>query len=121
MVPTIVPVILSNCDPVMEDVLKRLLETETRAEAVIAAAAAERDRIVDAALAEARAAEASSREAAERRRQPLLAEAEDRAAQLVADLTRKYEARQRALREQADRNEGEAAAAALALLLNPDI
>jgi len=101
----------------MEDVLKRLLDTESRAEAIVAAAEAERKRIVDAALDEARQIEARFQESALGRRQPLLAEAEERAGQLVADLTRKYEARQRALREQADRNEGEAVKAALAVLL----
>lgn len=101
----------------MEDILKRLLDTESRAEAIVAAAEAERKRIVDAALDEARQAEARFQESAAGRRQPLLAEAEDRAGQLVADLNRKYEARQRALREQAERNEGEAVKAALAALL----
>ncbi|MDD3530383.1 MAG: hypothetical protein PHS77_10955 [Gallionellaceae bacterium] len=104
----------------MEDVLKRLLDTETRAEAIIAAAEAERRRIVEAAVAEARVAEERFSDEAARRRQPLMQEAEDRAAQLVADLTRKFEARQRALREQADRNEAEAIRAALDLLLDPE-
>ncbi len=104
----------------MEDVLKRLLETETRAEAIIESAETERKRIVDQALDAARQAEARFQEDAARRRQPLLLEAEDRAGQLVADLTRKYEARQRLLREQADRNEDEAVRAVLALLLDPE-
>jgi len=38
----------------------------------------------------------------------------------VADLTRKFEARQRALRDQADHNEDEATRAALALILDPE-
>lgn len=104
----------------MEDVLKRLLETETRAEAIIEAAEAERKRIVDAAVAEVRQNEARFLAEAAKRRAPIMREAEDRAGQLVADLTRKFEARQRALREQADRNEDEAIAAALALLLDPE-
>lgn len=104
----------------MEDVLKRLLETESRAEAIIDAAEAERKRIVDAALDGARQVEARFQAELLHRRQPLLQDAEDRAGQQVADLTRKYEARQRALREQADRNEDEAVKAALALLLDPD-
>jgi vacuolar-type H+-ATPase subunit H len=104
----------------MEDVLKRLLETETRAEAIIEAAEVERRRIVDSARDEVRRIEARFREEAAQRRQPLLREAEERAGQLVADLTRKYEARQRALREQAERNEDEAVRSALALLLDPE-
>ncbi|NTV94910.1 MAG: ATPase [Thiobacillus sp.] len=104
----------------MEDVLKRLLETETRAEAIIEAAEAERKRIVDAAMDEVRRNEARFQDEAAKRREPIMREAEDRAGQLVADLTRKFEARQRVLREQADRNEEAAIAAALALLLDPE-
>jgi V/A-type H+-transporting ATPase subunit G/H len=104
----------------MEDVLKRLLETETHAEAIIQAAEAEHKRIVDEALAKALQAEAAFQAEAAARRQPLLKEAEERAEQLTVDLTRKFEVRQRALREQADRNEEEAVRAALALLLDPD-
>lgn len=104
----------------MEDVLKRLLETETRAEAIIEAAEAERKRIVDAAMDEVRRNEARFQAEAAKRREPIMREAEDRAGQLVADLTRKFEARQRVLREQADRNEEAAIAAALALLLDPE-
>ncbi|TCJ17994.1 ATPase [Parasulfuritortus cantonensis] len=104
----------------MEDVLKRLLDTETRAEAIITAAEAERKRLIDAAMEEARGNEARFQAETAGRRQPIMQEAEDRAGQLVADLTRKFEARQRALREQADRNETEAIAAALATLLDPE-
>lgn len=103
----------------MEDVLKRLLETETRAEAVIEAAEAERHRIVDAAREEADLAESRFQAEAAERRQPFLHEAEQRAEQQVADLTRKLEARQRTLREQADHNEAAAVQVALALLLDP--
>jgi V/A-type H+/Na+-transporting ATPase subunit G/H len=104
----------------MEDLLKRLLETETRAEAVIAAGEAECQRIVEDALVETRRNEAGFLAGANERRAPLMSEAEDRAGQLVADLTRKFEARQRALREQADRNEEAAIAAALDVLLDPE-
>jgi V/A-type H+-transporting ATPase subunit G/H len=105
----------------MDNVLKRLLETETRAEAVIEAAEEERKGIVDAALAEVWRAEERFQQEAEHRRGPVLMEAEERAGQQVADLTRKFEARQRALRTQADQNEDEAVKAALALLLDPDL
>ena len=105
----------------MDNVLKRLLETETRAEAVIEAAEEERKRIVDAALAEVWQAEERFRQETEHRRGPVLMEAEERAEQQVADLTRKFEARQRALRSQADQNEDEAVKAALVMLLDPDL
>lgn len=105
----------------MDNVLKRLLDSETRAEAVIEAAEQERKRIVDSALEEAWQAEERFQLETERRREPVLMEAEERAEQMVADLTRKFEARQRALRSQADQNEDEAVKAALALLLDPDL
>lgn len=104
----------------MENVLKRLLDTESKAEAVIAAADAEQKRIIDAALEETRQAEARFLQDIERRREPQLVEAEQRAGQLVAGLARKVEDRKRMLRDQADRNEDEAVRAALALLLDPD-
>jgi vacuolar-type H+-ATPase subunit H len=105
----------------MEDILKRLLETESRAEAIIQASEVERDRIVDTALEEAHQAEVRFLDDSTRSRQPLMQEAEDRSNQMVADLTRKYEARQRVLRDQADRNEGEAVKVALELLLDPEV
>lgn len=103
----------------MEDVLKRLLDTEARAEAIIAAAEADRQARVDTALAEVRDAEARFRDQVAALREPILREAEARAEQLAADLARRYQARQRRLRDLADRNEATAVQAALALLLDP--
>lgn len=102
----------------MEDVLKRLLQAETEAEAVIEAAQRERERRVDAALAETRANEARFEARLAELRRPYIAEAEARAEQGVAELTRKYGERQRVLRELAARHEAEAVAAAVALLLD---
>ena len=103
----------------MSEPLQRLLETEARAQATIDAASRERQRIVDAALAAARAAEARFEDDRAELRAPYLAEAHARAEQAVAELTRKYSERQRALRDLAARHEAEAVNAALALLLDP--
>jgi V/A-type H+/Na+-transporting ATPase subunit G/H len=103
----------------MEDHLRRLLEAEARAQAIIDAASAERERMLAQTLATVREAEA--RFAAERTelRAPYLKDAQSRAEDAVAELTRKYEERQRNLRDRAARHEQEAVDAALNLLLDP--
>ncbi len=102
------------------DDLQRLLEAERRAQATIDDANRERQRIVDAALAAARDAEARFEAGRADLRAPFLNEARGRAEQTVAELARKYGERQRAMRELASRHEAEAVEAALALLLDPD-
>ncbi len=104
----------------MEDALKRLLDAEARAEVIVDAARIERERSIDRAIAEARAAEARFELELAGLRAPFEREAEARAEQAVAELTRKYQDRQHDLRELATRHEGEAVTAALALLLDPD-
>lgn len=99
--------------------LQRLLDAEARAEAIIDAADRERQRLIDAALAEAAAAEARFEANLAAIRTPFLAEAEARAAQGVAELTRKYEERQQALRALAELHEAEAVEAGLAMLIDP--
>ncbi len=103
----------------MEDPLKRLLEAEARAQNIIDAASAERQRILDEALAAARDAEARFEAGRAELRAPFLKEARARADQAVAELARKYEERRRNLREMATRHEQEAVDAALSLLLDP--
>ena len=105
----------------MDDQLQRLLEAEARAQAVIDAASQERQRIIDDALAAARDAEARFEAGRAELRAPFLNEAHGRADQAVAELTRKYEERQRNLRELAARHEPEAVDAALTLLLDPSV
>jgi hypothetical protein len=105
----------------MEDALKRLLDAEARAQTIVDAADRERERIIEQALREAQEAEARFEAGKADIRTPYLREAAARADQAVAELTRKYEERQRALRDLAERHEGEASAAALELLLNPKL
>ncbi len=105
----------------MEDPLKRLLEAEARAQGIIDAASEERQRILDAALASAREAESRFEAGRVDLRAPFMKEARGRADQAVAELARKYEERQRALREMASRHEQEAVDAALTLLLDPSV
>jgi hypothetical protein len=105
----------------MDDQLQRLLDAEARAQAVIDAASGERQRMMDEALAAVRDAEARFDAGRAALRAPYLDEAQGRAHQAVAELTRKYGERQRMLRELAARHESEAVDAALALLLDPTL
>jgi vacuolar-type H+-ATPase subunit H len=104
----------------VEDTLKRLLEAEGRAETMVEEAKRERERLIDAALAEAREREARFEAGCDDLRAPFLHEAEERAEQAVAELARKYADRRRGLHELAARHRQEAVAAALALLLDPE-
>lgn len=97
----------------MQDQLKRLLEAEARAQGIIDAASTERQRFLDEALASTREAEARFESSRAELRAPFLKEAHGRADQAVAELTRKYEERQRNLRDMAARHEQEAVEAAL--------
>jgi len=85
----------------MEDQLKRLLEAEARAQAIIEAAGHERQRLLDETLASAHEAEARFEKNRAELRAPFIKEAHGRAEQAVAELTRKYEERQRNLRDMA--------------------
>lgn len=103
----------------MTDPLHRLLEAEARAQAVIDGAQHERQSMIDDALAAARNAEARFEADRSELRAPFLREAQARAEQAVAELSRKAGERQRTLRELASLHESEAVEAALTLLLDP--
>lgn len=103
----------------MEDQLKRLLDAEARAQGIIEAASQERQSLLDAALAGVHEAEARFEAGRAELRAPFLNEAQGRAEQAVAELSRKYDERQRNLRDMASRHEQEAVDAALTLLLDP--
>jgi len=105
----------------MEDPLKRLLEAEARAQSIIDAASAERQRLLDEALASAHDAEVRFEAGRADLRAPFIKEAHGRADQAVVELARKYEERQRNLRDMASRHEQEAVDAALNLLLDPTV
>jgi vacuolar-type H+-ATPase subunit H len=105
----------------MDDQLQHLLETEARAQAVIDAASQERQRMIEDALAAVRNAEARFDAGRADLRAPFLTEAQGRAEQAVAELSRKFGERQRTLRDLASRHESEAVDAALTLLLDPTV
>ena len=105
----------------MDEPLQRLLDAEARAQAVIDDASLERQRMMDEALAAVRDAETRFEAGRTELRAPYLHEAQGRADQMVAELSRKYGERQRMLRELAARHESEAVDAALTLLLDPTV
>lgn len=104
----------------MEDALNRLLQAEAQAQSIVDQARRERERLIEEALREAQEAEIRFETGKAGLRAPYLKEAEARAEQAVAELTRKYEERRRGLRELAERHEQAAIAAAIDLLLDPD-
>jgi vacuolar-type H+-ATPase subunit H len=97
----------------MEELLKRLLEAEARADAEVRRASAERERIIQEALDQAHRAEAQFAEGIAELREPYLKQSRDRAEQAAAELKRKYEERERRLRELAARKSREAVLATL--------
>jgi V/A-type H+-transporting ATPase subunit G/H len=103
----------------MEDALKRLLEAEALADAEVTRASAERERIIQSALEQARVAREQFAGGIAELRAPYLAQAEDRAAQAIAELRRKYDERGRMLRSQAEARESAAIEAAMTVLLDP--
>ncbi len=81
----------------------------------------ERQRMIEDALAAVRDAEARFEAGRAESRAPFLNEAQGRAEQAAAELTRKYGERQCTLRKLAARHESEAVDAALILLLDPTL
>jgi V/A-type H+-transporting ATPase subunit G/H len=104
----------------VEDVLKRLLEAEARAEALVAQAAAKREQIIRQATEEARAAELRFEERISEIHDSFSEKAEERAQQAIAELKRRYEERHKTLRGLAERQSQEAVNAAVAILLDPE-
>lgn len=103
----------------MEEVLKRLLDAEAQASGEVARASAERERIIQEALEQARRAEAQFAEGLADLHAPYLHQAEERATTAIAELHRKYEERGRELRALAEEREHAAIEAALAILIDP--
>lgn len=104
----------------MEDVLKRLLEAEARAEAVVAEATAKRDQIIRQATEEVRAAELRFQERIPEIKGSFSGKAEERAQQAIAELKRRYDERHKSLRILAERQTREAVDAAVAILLDTE-
>jgi vacuolar-type H+-ATPase subunit H len=100
----------------MEDILKRLLDAELRAEAQVEEANRQREAIIAQTLEEARIAEQRFQSRIEELRAPHLAQGAERAEQAAVELKKKFEERSRHLRSLAESHEREAVDAAFAVL-----
>lgn len=101
----------------MEDILKRLLGAEQKAEEQVEQADAARKQMIQEALDQARAAQLEFEKQAEARRKPFLATAEEGAQRRILEDEAAAALRQRSLREQAAASETLAVDAALDLIL----
>jgi vacuolar-type H+-ATPase subunit H len=101
----------------MDDTLKRLLETELRAEQIVEEARGRREEITRQALEEARHAEQRFNSRIGEIHGAFIDKARARAEQTIAELQRRYDERSKELRQSAEEREIEAVEAALALLL----
>ncbi len=103
----------------MELLLKRLLDAESQAEALVAAAEARSDQMIRDAWSTVSRLDAdfAARQAA--LREPLMHGAEARALQTIRELAEHHAGRQRELRRHAEQHGAAAANAVLARLLDP--
>ncbi len=103
----------------MDDILKRLLDAEMRAETIAQEAEQERERIIQAAMADAKAEDQRFTARVPDLHRSFIRKAEERAEQTVAELKRRYDERHVQLRNLAEEREQEALERALELLLDP--
>lgn len=101
----------------MDAVLKRLLDAEQQAEALIAEAKQQRDELLGNVHDEVAEVEAEFRESDRQGRAKEIAHAEERAAKAVEELGRRQGEQQRHMHEVAQQNEQEALEAALELFI----
>jgi vacuolar-type H+-ATPase subunit H len=104
----------------MDDTLKRLLEAERRAEQLALQAENEQEKMIQAALREARIEEERFHARIPDIHSSFLEKAEARAEQTVKELKKRYDERHTQLREQAEAREPEALEAAFAILIDPE-
>jgi vacuolar-type H+-ATPase subunit H len=103
----------------MDDSLQRLLDAEARAEQIVQQADAERERIIQGALMEARGEEDRFEARIPELHASFLEKAEARAEQTAAEIKRRFDERHTQLRNYAEKREAEALDAAFALLMAP--
>ncbi len=103
----------------MDDVLKRLLEVELRAENLVEQARVRREEITRRALADARTAEQRFAARIPEIRGAFLEKAQARASQTIRELQRRYDERNKELRRMGEQHERDAIEAAVAMILDP--
>jgi V/A-type H+-transporting ATPase subunit G/H len=105
----------------MDDTLQRLLDAEMRAERIAEQAEADQERVIQGALAEARAAEERFIAGIPELHRTHIRKAEERAEQTIAEIKRRYDERLVHLRDTAEEREAEALEAAFEVLINRDL
>ncbi|MBK1723586.1 ATPase [Thiocystis violacea] len=104
----------------MDDTLKRLLDAEMRAERLAKQAEDAQDQIIKQAVADAKADNDRFTTRIPDLHRAVIAKAEERAEQNIAELRRRYDERHVHLRDQAEQREDEALEAAFQILIAPD-
>jgi V/A-type H+/Na+-transporting ATPase subunit G/H len=104
----------------MEDTLQRLLAAELQAERLASQAEVEQERIIQAAIADAKAENERFTARIPDLHRSFLTKAQERAEQTIAELRRRYDERHVLLRDQAESREDEALEAAFQVLLDPN-
>jgi V/A-type H+/Na+-transporting ATPase subunit G/H len=104
----------------MDDTLKRLLDAEMRAERLATQAEEEQDRVMQQAVADAKAENDRFTARIPDLHRGFIAKAEERAEQSIAELRRRYDERHVRLRDQAEQREEEALEAAFQSLIGPE-
>jgi len=104
----------------MDTTLQRLLDAEMRAERIAQQAEAEQEKIVQAAVKEARAEEERLTARIPELHRAQIDKAQERAEQTVAELKRRYDERHARLRDMAEQHEEDALEAAFQILIDPE-
>ncbi|MGD8206640.1 MAG: ATPase [Thiohalocapsa sp.] len=103
----------------MDDTLKRLLDAEMRAERLAREAEEEQERVIQAAMQEARTEDERFTARVPDLHRSFIRKSEERAEQTIAELKRRYDERHVQLRNLAEEREQEALQAAFELLIDP--
>lgn len=104
----------------MDDMLKRLLEVELRAEKLVEEAKARREEITRQALEDARRAEDRFSARIPEIRGAFMEKAQGRATQTIRELQRRYDERNKELRLMGEQHERDAIEAAVAIIVSPE-
>lgn len=104
----------------VDELLKRLLDAEAKAELIIAGADTERQQVIEQARHDARDAEQRHAERISEIHASFLSQAEQRAQQTIAELKRRHSEHSTALQNAAEQRRQQALEAAVALLIDPE-
>jgi len=104
----------------MDEMLKRLLEVELRAEKLVEEAKAKREEITRRALADARSAEERFAARTPEIRGTFMEKAQARASQTIRELQRRYDERNKELRGMGEQHESEAIEATVAMIIDTE-